>query len=133
MWGLDQISPSFVAPGLVGGIVTATFCGVGVAFAASGVLAFRRAQTTVDPIKPYRTTFLVDRGAYRYSRNPMYVGFLLCLLGWGVYLGNVLALLLAITFIPYMNCFQISVEEKALEKIFGAEFETYRARVRRWL
>src|SRR5207247_8309582 len=49
--------------------------GIGIA----GMLAFRRARTTVSPVKPSLTSSLVIRGVYRYTRNPMYVGFLLTL------------------------------------------------------
>lgn len=103
--------------------------GVGIA----GVLAFRRARTTVNPWRPERASALVDTGIYRHTRNPMYLGLLLGLLGWAVYLGSLLALLLALAFVPWMNRFQIGPEERALERIFGDDFAAYRRRVRRWL
>ena len=67
------------------------------------------------------------------TRNPMYLGFLLVLLGWAIYLSNVLAFLLLPAFILYMNRFQIYPEEKALASLFGEEFASYKSRVRRWL
>jgi len=73
-------------------------------------------------------------GLYRFSRNPMYLGFLILLISLGAYLENVLALLLAPTlFIVYMNQYQINPEEKALHQVYGDEFLAYRRKVRRWL
>jgi len=73
-------------------------------------------------------------GLYRISRNPMYLGFLLLLVAWGIYLANVPALLLMpVIFIVYMNRFQIIPEEKALDQAYGDVFLAYRRKVRRWL
>jgi len=76
---------------------------------------------------------LVVSGVYRHTRNPMYLGLLLGLLGWGVYLANAFALLLAPLFIPCMNRFQILPEERALQQAYGERFLDYCRRVRRWL
>lgn len=89
----------------------------GVVIAALGVMSFRRARTTVNPMKPESSTALVVRGIYRVTRNPMYLGFLFVLGG----------------FVLYMNRFQIGPEEAALHSRFGAEFTDYQSRVRRWL
>jgi len=105
----------------------------GFAVALAGVISFRRANTTVNPLQPDASSSLVSTGIYRYSRNPMYVGFLCWLLAWGVFLNSGLALLLAAGFIPYMNRFQIIPEEQALQQLFGNAFTQYRAQVRRWL
>jgi protein-S-isoprenylcysteine O-methyltransferase Ste14 len=63
----------------------------------------------------------------------MYLGFLLILFGWAVFLSNVLAIIGPFAFVCYMNVFQISPEERALSEIFGAEFSAYKTAVRRWL
>lgn len=63
----------------------------------------------------------------------MYLGFLLMLVGWGVYLSNLAALLLVPSFIVYMNRFQIMPEERALAAKFGAQYVAYMQEVRRWL
>ena len=62
----------------------------------------------------------------------MYLALLLALLGWGLYLANALAVLLALGFIPWMNRFQIQPEERILQRVFGQVFENYCRRVRRW-
>ncbi|MGV8843861.1 MAG: methyltransferase family protein [Pseudomonas sp.] len=106
---------------------------VAVCFSMAGVLSFRQAQTTVNPLKPESASALVRSGIYQYSRNPMYVGFALLLLAWVCFLASPLALLGVPGFILYMNRFQISPEERALTTLFGREFQAYQAQVRRWL
>jgi protein-S-isoprenylcysteine O-methyltransferase Ste14 len=97
------------------------------------VAAFRRARTTVNPLTPDATTALVESGIYRLTRNPMYLGFLLLLLAEIVWLANPVALLAAPAFVLYLNRFQIGPEERALRNRFGAKFQSYSHRVRRWL
>ena len=106
---------------------------LGAITALVGVFTFRRARTTVNPMRPEAASSLVANGIYRYTRNPMYLGMLLVLIGWAVYLARPWALLVLPAFVVYMNRFQIGPEERALEAIFGAEFDAYRNRVRRWL
>ncbi len=96
------------------------------------ILQFSRANTTVDPVNPSRTTTLVTNGIYNYSRNPMYLGMLLLLLAWGLWLGNVFNIILAAGFVAAMNKFQILPEENALQEKFGKEYDMYCKFVRRW-
>ena len=114
-------------------MIAASLAMLGVAVAVAGVLSFRRAQTTVNPLKPESTSSLVVSGVYRVSRNPMYVGMLLVLLGWAVLLSNMLVLAIVPAFVLYMNRFQIGPEETVLARMFGGEYETYRSHVRRWI
>lgn len=106
---------------------------LGPAICLAGVLAFRQARTTVDPMRPAAATSLVVRGIYRYTRNPMYLGFLLALLAWALYLAKLSALLVLPLFVGYLTVLQIRPEEAALRERFGADFDAYAARVRRWL
>ena len=85
----------------------------------SAVLSFRRAHTTVNPMQPSSASSLVTSGIYRYTRNPMYLGMLFVLVGWALYLANVLAFLFLPAFIVYMNRFQLESEECALTALFG--------------
>lgn len=105
-------------------------CGGAVALA--GVLAFRRARTTVNPLRPDSASQLVVAGIYRHTRNPMYLGMALWLLAWGLWLDVPPALLGVPAFVLYLNRFQIAPEERALQALFGADFTGYCARVRRW-
>lgn len=114
-------------------VVAACLALGGVVVSVAGVVSFRRARTTINPLKPESTSSLVVAGVYRVSRNPMYVGMLLVLLAWAVLLSNVLAFMILPAFVLYMNRFQIGPEETALAKMFGEEYATYCSRVRRWL
>ncbi len=98
-----------------------------------GIAAFRRARTTVDPLHPEQASALVATGIYRFSRNPMYLGFALILLAWAIFLSAWPGLLVLAGFVAYMNAFQIKPEEKALEARFGESFIEYKQSVRRWL
>ncbi len=110
-------------------VLTAAGAFVGLA----GVLSFRKARTTVNPLSPHTCSSLVVSGVFSISRNPMYLALFLVLLGWGLYLANLYSLVLAIGFVAYMNRFQIRPEERALEAAFGQAFLDYRRQVRRWL
>jgi len=105
----------------------------GFAVALAGVIAFRRAKTTVSPLTPETTSAMVTSGVYGVSRNPMYVGFLLVLIGWAAFLSHALAFALLPLFVAYMNRFQIEPEERALSAKFGGQFQEYRRSVRRWV
>lgn len=93
---------------------------------------FYRIKTTIDPRNPSRVSHLVTNGLYKYSRNPMYLGMLMLLLAWGLWLGNAFNAILAAGFVSYMNAFQIIPEEKALTEKFGKQYVTYVKSVRRW-
>lgn len=93
---------------------------------------FFKVKTTVDPRKPVKSSKLVTKGVFAYSRNPMYLAMLLILLAFGLKLGNAFNTLTAVGFMAYMNRFQISPEEKFLLQIFGKEYRQYCVNVRRW-
>jgi protein-S-isoprenylcysteine O-methyltransferase Ste14 len=115
-----------------------TACGIGLAIvgagiATGGVIAFRKAGTTVDPRDPHASSAFVASGIYRYSRNPMYLGFLLALAGLAAVLANVASAALLPVFVAYLDRFQIAPEERALLHKFGAPYARYMGMVRRWL
>lgn len=133
MWFARRYTPSLglAIPGrtaLAIGLVI-----LGIALALAGVLAFRKAKTTVNPLKPEATSTIVASGIYRFTRNPMYLGMLVVLVGWAVFLANGISFLLAPLFVLYMNRFQIGPEERVLCGHFGSEFDNYMKSVRRWL
>jgi len=115
-------------------VIVASALGLaGAIVATAGVVAFRKHKTTVNPFTPERSSSLVASGIYKYTRNPMYLGFLLLLAGWATLLSNLVAMALLPAFIAYMNRFQIQPEERALQQHFGTEFQAYMQRVRRWV
>ena len=104
---------------------------VGFLFGIGAFVEFRRARTTLDPHGS--TKQLVTSGIYRFTRNPIYLGFLLMVIGLplnsGLYWGVVLAPFYIIT----MNRLVIEREEIYLEKKFKDAFTSYKSSVRRWL
>ncbi len=106
---------------------------LGVLIIAAGIVSFRLAQTTVDPTRPERASKLVTTGVFKYSRNPMYLGFLLFLVAWVVRLSHPLNLLLLPVFVWYLNRYQITAEEDTLRQLFKQDYNDYCARVRRWI
>ncbi|MDF0675027.1 MAG: isoprenylcysteine carboxylmethyltransferase family protein [Nitrospira sp.] len=109
------------------------FYTVGSAIVLAGVLTFRQMKTTVSPLTPEATTTMVTSGIYRFTRNPMYLGFLLILVGWAIDLSHLLAFVILPLFVWYMNRFQIQPEERALASKFSEAFTAYKRSVRRWL
>jgi len=106
---------------------------LGIAIAVLGARAFRRAHTTVNPMHPEQTSQLVTDGIYQYTRNPMYLGMAMVLLGVAIYLADVTAFLGLALFVRYIGRYQIDPEEAMLMEKFGDEFAAYQANVRRWL
>jgi len=103
----------------------------GMFMTASAAGAFKRAGT---PVIPFETsTALVTAGWFRFTRNPMYLGMVLMLIGTGVALGSVGALLPLPVFIAIIQTQFIRGEEQMLTGIFGQQYTDYQARVRRWL
>jgi protein-S-isoprenylcysteine O-methyltransferase Ste14 len=133
MYAAARFAPVFGFALPAGRIIAVGLAVIGVFAAVLGVVSFRRAGTTVNPLQPAAASQLVVSGIYRRTRNPMYLGMLLVLLGWGVFLANAIAFLAATAFIPLMNRLQIGPEERILTATFGPAFTAYQSAVRRWL
>ena len=116
-----------------GSILASLLAIVGLAIAIAGTVAFRRAQTTVNPMKPETASSLVSSGVYGFTRNPMYLGLVLLITGFALHLANGWALVGPALLALYLTRFQIIPEERAMAQLFGAEFEAYVSRVRRWI
>jgi protein-S-isoprenylcysteine O-methyltransferase Ste14 len=104
---------------------------LGIAMAASGSVLFKRAGTPVIPFEP--STALVTNGLYRFTRNPMYLGLVVSLIGAAVLFGTLSPFIPIPIFIWIIRTQFIRGEERFLEEIFGAEYLAYKSRVRRWL
>ena len=118
VWRLGSGGALFIAAGL---------------FAGPAIAAFVRAGTTINPVQIDRASRLVTGGIYRVTRNPMYVALALLLLGLALFLGRPWLLVGPLAFVLYTTRFQIRPEERAMQARFGADYDAYRARVRRWL
>jgi len=106
---------------------------VGLALNVSPKFAFIRARTTVNPLRPDAASQLVTSGPYRFTRNPMYVGHALILIGWVIALAHPFAFAVVPAFVVWIDRLQIPPEEAALTARFPQEFAEYARRVRRWL
>jgi len=92
---------------------------------------FARAGTTWNPVRP--TTALVLHGPYRFTRNPMYLAFAIDMAGIALITNNLWILLMIIPDVVATRVLQIDREERYLSANFGAEYDAYRAQVRRWI
>lgn len=133
MWGARSFVSLINVPETARIAAAAVIALVAVAFDLAALFAFRRARTSIDPLRPAKASTLVVSGVYRVTRNPMYLGLLLLLLAWTVYLSSVWLLAGPLVFVVYMNRFQIAAEERTLSALFPEEYAAYRRRVRRWL
>lgn len=133
MLGLDRQFPAgrFDLP--EGGTAALLLSLLGLAIIAAAGRNFRKAGTTVNPLDPARASSLVSAGIFRRSRNPMYLSMLVFLIALGIWLGNVSSIVALTLFVWFMTRFQIKPEEEALTQLFGAEYEDYCSRVRRWI
>ena len=130
---IDAHTLQLALPAALNWTLIAALALAGIGFDFAGLYAFRRRRTTVNPLHPEKASALVCDGVYRITRNPMYVGMACFLTAWVLYLDAPLAWLGVALFAAYITRFQIIPEERMLARLFGAEFDAYRTRVRRWL
>lgn len=100
-------------------------------FIVPSVMAFRRAGTALRPAPG--SSAMVTEGAYRFTRNPMYLGFVLIALGVAFLLGSLSTLLVPPVLAVILQSQFIVHEERWMQDRFGDEYLQYRKRVRRWL
>jgi len=104
---------------------------VGIWLAAQGSRGFSRAGTGIVPFS--ESTALVTDGVFSFSRNPMYTGMVLALIGTAVLLNGFLAWLVIVPFLAVIRLYFISNEEQLMEQTFGEQYLSYKSAVRRWL
>lgn len=132
-WAVERFGVEFTL-----GLPTDWRRGLALALVVGGLLIegvatvqFRRLGTPPQPWKP--TTALATGGLYRFSRNPIYVGFALIYLGFAVAMDSPAALALLIPCLIVVDRLVIAREERYLEGRFGDAYRAYRNEVRRWL
>lgn len=113
---------------------------VGVALFVAGLginawpkVLFRRVGTSVSPVQLVLASALIIHGPYRFSRNPMYLGYALALLGLSAWLAQPWGLLVTAFFVTYITRFQILPEERHLSSRFPTQYAAYCRSVRRWV
>ena len=133
MWLVAQLMPRLLIDDSIRLTAILLLVAGGTFFSLTDVLSFKSAGTTVNPLTPGESTSLVKTGIYRYSRNPMYVGMLMVLLAWGLFLSSLFSMITSAGFLLYMNRFQIQPEEQSLSARYGNAYADYVKRVRRWI
>jgi protein-S-isoprenylcysteine O-methyltransferase Ste14 len=131
MWALHRWWPGMIfltAPKSYIGIAWIVF---GVAINLWSARAFTKVGTPLIPFE--RSTALVISGLYRHTRNPMYLGMVLILVGVWLLLGSLTAGLPILAFVCVIEFNFIRGEERFLEEIFGQKYLDYKTRVRRWV
>jgi protein-S-isoprenylcysteine O-methyltransferase Ste14 len=106
---------------------------IGLCILILAVNSFKKQSTTVNPIKIENASSLVTSGVFEYSRNPMYLGMALILLGLALMFNVIGGTLFTLLFTIYITKFQIKPEEEVMEKLFGEDFLKYKQNVRMWL
>lgn len=104
---------------------------LGLGICGMAVWQFRRHRTTIRPF--HKSAQLITTGVFAFSRNPIYLGMVLAMLGVALNAGSLGALLVVPLFAAALQRGFISREERGLAEAFGDDFEAYRQRVRRWL
>ncbi len=124
------------APPTHGSVLALFFSSIAIGsalLAATAFLSFWRAKTTINPLHPERASVLMVHGAFRLTRNPLYLSLALLLLAYAVHLGSLTALTGPLAFIAYITRFQIVPEERAMQATFGDAWTKYSRTVRRWI
>lgn len=98
----------------------------------AGVIAFRQQRTTVNPHRPQNASSLVDGGIFAYTRNPMYLGLVVGVIGAAFIVRDASGFVFAVLTMAYLQRFQIVPEERFMQDIFGDDFTRYCLRTNRW-
>jgi protein-S-isoprenylcysteine O-methyltransferase Ste14 len=132
-WWLAPQGPAIAWPEWLRQGLAAALLLTGGSLDFSGLVAFVLRHTTINPLRPRRSSALVTTGIYRVTRNPMYLGLVCLLSAWAVWLSALLPWAAPVLFVLYITRFQIRPEERVLTELFGQPYTDYTQRVRRWI
>lgn len=133
MWVLGRLFADFDFDFSYRKLISALLLSTGISIDLLALFKFRQKQTTINPMKPDKSTELVITGIYKLSRNPMYLGLVFILCSGVMFLGNAASLIMLPVFIFYITKFQILPEETIMQEKFPESFSEYKQKVRRWL
>ncbi len=103
----------------------------GLAMAATASRQFRQLQTNINTFR--NPDQMVTTGLFAYTRNPMYLGFVIALLGAAVFTNAISPFFVVVFFWLVTDRWYISFEEAAMQQVFGEEYDRYKSKVRRWI
>ncbi|NMH87358.1 methyltransferase family protein [Flavivirga algicola] len=119
-------------------ILKPPFSYVGIILIIAGLAIMSQIKKLFDKVNTEIHTFkkprqLVKKGLFKFSRNPIYLGFTISLIGVWVLTGNLIGLIGILIFFLISNFWYIPYEERSMEKEFGYEYKLYKSKVRRWI
>jgi protein-S-isoprenylcysteine O-methyltransferase Ste14 len=114
-------------------ITFALFFGLACVCLFGSTWTFIHKKTTLDPRIPADTSILIVEGLFRFTRNPIYLGFCCLLLAFAIWLSNWVSLVWVAVFAIYLTNFQIIPEERYLLAKFGQDYSRYCEQVNRWI
>lgn len=133
MKAIASLTPWLSFPNMTTSVIAGFFFVFGSIPVINAICLLIHTKTTVNPTTPQNTSTLVTRGIYRYSRNPMYLSFLLLLMGWSFWLANIITLWGVVLVYWHLDRYQIPFEERELNKRFKECFQHYCQQTKRWL
>ncbi|MBI3027458.1 isoprenylcysteine carboxylmethyltransferase family protein [Candidatus Woesearchaeota archaeon] len=104
---------------------------LGLSLTFSAFYFFKKNKTPIIPGQ--KPTFVVAEGPYKFTRNPMYLGVTIALLGAAIFFGNALSFLSPLIFFLIMNYYFVPFEENLMKNLFGKKYLNYKKRVGRWI
>ncbi len=129
---LDWLLPlRFLPPDLPARWIGGTVVVLALALGVWAVVTMTRAGSNVPTNRP--STTIVERGPYRFTRNPIYSGMFLCVIGLAIAFDTLWLLITLVPFVLVVRYGVVAREEAYLERKFGEVYRGYRSRVRRWV
>jgi protein-S-isoprenylcysteine O-methyltransferase Ste14 len=130
--GISHLANWLPVPGLPAVPVAVFLIGLGIVMSVSAAMLFRREGTELNPASTTNRK-LVTSGPFRLTRNPMYLGLVLITLGIAFWIGAWPMFLAPVATFATANWAHIPFEEAKMHRQFGADFEAYTLKVRRWV
>ncbi len=130
-WGINHFYPLSLTSGDLRWVLFFIFLGMAVFIGGYSIWLFKKSKTEVLPWKP--ASALVKKGTYKFTRNPMYLSFVMGGISLSIYFSNAWILILMVPFVLVINFYVIKREEAYLLRKFGEKYADYQKKVRRWL
>ena len=133
IWLMRGLGPQIPIFGALKIVIVVALVALALFIDISAFWEFRKFKTTINPLAPEKASSIVTTGIFSKTRNPMYLGMLILLIGWAIFNGAIIGLFVLPLFWAYITRFQIMPEERALIGRFGQEYLDYLKKVKPWL